>query len=79
MFVLCVLDVTYREPVVRTHDQLSYIGPERAYQGAALNLPVPVNLFLPPVPQPFQPQPMPMGQSCGHLEITIQRIVSEIM
>ncbi|OWF39025.1 Regulator of nonsense transcripts 1 [Mizuhopecten yessoensis] len=47
----------YREPaVVRHHDQLSYIGPERAYTGPALNLPVPVNMFIPPMPQPFNTQ-----------------------
>ncbi|XP_046350559.1 regulator of nonsense transcripts 1-like [Haliotis rufescens] len=53
--------VGYREPVVRTHDQLSFIGPERAYTGAALSLPVPVNMFLPQVPQHFQAQPMPQA------------------
>lgn len=48
----------YREPaVVRHHDQLSYIGPERAYTGPALNLPVPVNMFIPPMAQPFNGQP----------------------
>lgn len=47
--------------MVRTHDQLSYIGPERQYTGPALNIPVPVNMFMPPMPQPFNGQPMPMG------------------
>lgn len=53
----------YREPVVRTHDQMSYIGPERAYAGPAVNLPVPVNMFIPPaMPQNFNGQPpMHMG------------------
>ncbi|KAK7481622.1 hypothetical protein BaRGS_00027138 [Batillaria attramentaria] len=47
----------YREPVVHTHDQVNFIGPERAYTRTAMNLPVPVNMFLPPVPQPFAHQP----------------------
>ncbi|PVD19247.1 hypothetical protein C0Q70_19733 [Pomacea canaliculata] len=45
--------VAYREPVVHTHDQLNMIGPERAYTRTSMNLPVPVNMFLPPVAQPF--------------------------
>jgi hypothetical protein len=54
----------YREPIVRTHDQMSYIGPERAYAGPAVNLPVPVNMFIPPaMPQTFNWQPpMHMGK-----------------
>ena len=36
------------------HDQMSYIGPDRAY-AAGIHLPVPVGMFMPPVPQPFQP------------------------
>lgn len=36
----------YREPVMRTHDQLGFIGPERAYTRSAMNIPVPVNMFL---------------------------------
>lgn len=54
----------YREPVVRTHDQMSYIGPERAYAGPAVNLPVPVNMFIPPaMPPTFNGQaPMHMGK-----------------
>ena len=54
----------YREPIVRTHDQMSYIGPERAYAGPAVNLPVPVNMFIPPaMPQTFNGQPpMHMGK-----------------
>lgn len=47
------LGVAYREPVVHTHDQLNMIGPERAYTRTSMNLPVPVNMFLPPVAQPF--------------------------
>ncbi|XP_050403734.1 regulator of nonsense transcripts 1 [Patella vulgata] len=56
-------NVGYREPVVRTHDQLSFIGPERAYSRANMNLPVPVNMFLPPVPQPYQQQPLQPGMA----------------
>ncbi|CAG5132003.1 unnamed protein product [Candidula unifasciata] len=37
---------SYREPLMRTHDQLGFIGPDRAYTRAAMNLPVPVNMFL---------------------------------
>lgn len=48
--------VGYREPLVRTHDQMSYIGPERAYTGPMANIPVPVNMFISPMPQPFHPQ-----------------------
>lgn len=56
--------VGYREPLVRTHDQMSFIGPERAYTGPMANIPVPVNMFISPMPQPFHPQqqqqiPMP--------------------
>lgn len=53
-------NVPYREPVVRTHDQLGYIGPERAYTGQAMNIPVPVNMFISPMPGPFHPQQPPM-------------------
>lgn len=53
-------DVGYREPVVRTHDQLGFIGPERAYTGPAMNMPVPVNMFISPMAQPFHPQQQPM-------------------
>ncbi len=63
LYPLCVAAVGYREPLVRTHDQLSFIGPERAYTGAALSLPVPVNMFLPQMPQHFQAQPMPQSKS----------------
>lgn len=52
--------VPYREPVVHTHDQLNFIGPERAYSRQALNLPVPINMFLPQVPQPFLNQHLPV-------------------
>ncbi|WAR01019.1 RENT1-like protein [Mya arenaria] len=52
--------VGYREPVVRTHDQLGFIGPERAYTGPAMNMPVPVNMFISPMPQPFHPPQQPM-------------------
>lgn len=34
------------------HDQLGYIGPDRAY-AAGMSLPVPVGMFMPPVPQSF--------------------------
>ncbi|KAL4227542.1 ATP-dependent helicase NAM7 [Mactra antiquata] len=51
--------VGYREPVVRTHDQLGFIGPERAYTGPAINMPVPVNMFISPMPQ-FHPTQQPM-------------------
>ena len=34
------------------HDQLGYIGPDRAY-AAGMSLPVPVGMFMPPVPQTF--------------------------
>lgn len=40
------------------HDQLGYIGPDRAY-AAGINLPVPVGMFMPQIPQPFHTQPMP--------------------
>jgi len=36
------------------HDQLGYIGPERAY-AAGINLPVPVGMFMPPMPHAFRP------------------------
>jgi len=39
------------------HDQLGYIGPDRAY-AAGMNLPVPVGMFMPPMPQPFHNQPI---------------------
>ncbi|KAH3839137.1 regulator of nonsense transcripts 1-like [Dreissena polymorpha] len=52
--------VGYREPVVRTHDQLGFIGPERAYTGPAMNMPVPVNMFISPMPQAFHPVQQPM-------------------
>ncbi|KAJ8304424.1 hypothetical protein KUTeg_018007 [Tegillarca granosa] len=64
---LIQFNMGYREPVVRTHDQLSFIGPERAYTGPALNLPMPVNMFIPQIPQyntqqqQQQPPPMQMG------------------
>lgn len=54
----------FREPVVRTHDQLGFIGPDRNYT-AGLNLPVPVGMFMPPpMTQPFHPPqpPMPPGR-----------------
>ncbi|GFO35773.1 regulator of nonsense transcripts 1 [Plakobranchus ocellatus] len=44
---------SYRKPVLRTHDQLGFIGPERAYTKSAMSIPVPVNMFL---PHPVQPQ-----------------------
>ncbi|CAG5115158.1 unnamed protein product [Candidula unifasciata] len=45
---------SYREPVLHTHDQLGFIGPDRAYTRSAMNIPVPVNMFLPhPVPPQF--------------------------
>lgn len=46
-------NTNYREPIIRTHDQLGFIGPERAYTKSAMSIPVPVNMFL---PQPVQPQ-----------------------
>ena len=61
----------YREPVVHTHDQLNFIGPERAYTRTAMNLPVPVNMFLPPV-QPFvNQQHLPPGW-CSFLFVSHQ-------
>ena len=51
----------YREPVVHTHDQLNFIGPERAYTRTAMNLPVPVNMFLPPVQPYVNQQHLPPG------------------
>lgn len=58
--------VPYREPVVHTHDQLNFIGPERAYTRQALSLPVPVNMFLQQVPQPFlNPHLQPARQDGG--------------
>lgn len=59
-FVLCFEGVGYREPVVRTHDQLGFIGPERAYTGPGMNMPIPVNMFISPMPQPFHPPQQPM-------------------
>ncbi len=37
------------------HDQMGYIGHDRAY-AAGINLPVPVGMFMPPMPQPFHAQ-----------------------
>lgn len=54
---------TYRDPVVQTHDQLGFIGPERAYTRSAMNLPVPVNMFLPQSMPQFQNS---QGNSQGH-------------
>ena len=54
----------YREPVVHTHDQLNFIGPERAYTRTAMNLPVPVNMFLPPVQPYINQQHLPPGGFC---------------
>ena len=40
------------------HDQLGYIAPDRLF-GTNMNLPVPVGMFLPPMPQTFNaPQTM---------------------
>ena len=35
------------------HDQLGFIGPDRAYT-AGMNLPVPVGMFMPQMPPQFQ-------------------------
>ena len=43
------------------HDQLGYIGPDRAYS-AGINLPVPVSMFMPPVPQAFHAQQQMHGE-----------------
>lgn len=57
---------TYNGPKIHPdsfmrHDQLGYIGPDRAFS-TGMNLPVPVGMFLPPMPQAFNtPQPMQMG------------------
>ena len=41
------------ENYFRTHDRLSYIGAERAIPpAAAASIPVPVGMFIPPVPPP---------------------------
>jgi len=57
---------TYREPIVQTHDQLGFIGPERAYTRSAMNLPVPVNMFLPQsVPQFNSSQNSQANQKTG--------------
>ena len=50
-----------REPFMRaTHDQMGFIPQDRgAYHTAAMNLPVPIGMFMaPPVPA-FQQAPMP--------------------
>lgn len=52
--------VSYREPLIRTHDQLGFIGPDRGF-ASGLNLPVPVGMFMPPLQQPFPTQPMQQG------------------
>ena len=42
------------------HDQLGYIGHDRAFSAGGMNLPVPVGMFL---PQQFPgPQPMPPSE-----------------
>ncbi|XP_013391305.1 regulator of nonsense transcripts 1 [Lingula anatina] len=42
-----------RELFIPTHDQLGYIGPERAYTAS---LPVPVGMFIPPMQPAYQQQ-----------------------
>lgn len=58
-----------RDPYMRAHDQMGYIPQDRgAYHAAAMNLPVPIGMFMPQVP--FQQPPMqPAGKtitSLGH-------------
>lgn len=44
-----------------THDQMGFIPQERgAFHTAAMNLPVPIGMFMPPVPA-FQQPPLPQG------------------
>lgn len=47
-----------RDPFMRaTHDQIGFIPQERGAYPAALNLPVPIGMFMSPVP-PYQPHHM---------------------
>jgi len=51
-----------RDPYMRaTHDQMGFIPQDRgAFHTAAMNLPVPIGMFMSPVP-PFQQPPMQQG------------------
>lgn len=51
-----------REPLVRPHDQLSYIASERTFANA-LNLPVPVSMFMPQIPTHFSNQQQQQQQA----------------
>lgn len=43
----------FHDQYYRTHDRLGYIGAERAIPpAAAASIPVPVGMFIPPVPPP---------------------------
>jgi hypothetical protein len=44
---------TYQDAYYRTHDRMGYIGAERTVAAAVGNIPIPVGMFLPPMP----PQP----------------------
>lgn len=44
---------TYQDAYFRTHDRMGYIGAERTVAAAVGNIPIPVGMFLPPMP----PQP----------------------
>lgn len=56
--------VSLREPLVRPHDQLSYIASERTFANA-LNLPVPVSMFMPPIPAHFSNQQQQQQQQAA--------------
>lgn len=41
---------TYQDAYFRTHDRMSYIGAERTVAAAVGNIPIPVGMFIPPMP-----------------------------
>ena len=44
---------TFQDAYFRTHDRMGYIGAERTVAAAVGNIPIPVGMFIPPMP----PQP----------------------
>ena len=64
-----------RDPFMRaTHDQMGFIPQDRgAYHTAAMNLPVPIGMFMPPPPVPaFQQPPI---QPSGKLYTTQRNVL----